>query len=104
LGQTLATTNAIKSAPSVTRRVRARVTRWRDGDMYRRWCVARLLQAERKFRRVKGHRALTAFLKILAAAVLCDHLELGVAFRENTRRNHTFAPRAETPPSKRECR
>ena len=46
-----------------------RVTRWRDGDMRRRWCVAGLLRAESKFRRVKGHRAMTALLKALAGWV-----------------------------------
>jgi putative transposase len=65
LRRTLATTNPIESALSVTRRVTARVTRWRDGDMRRRWCVAGLLRAEGKFRRVKGHRALPALVKVL---------------------------------------
>jgi hypothetical protein len=37
-----ATTDPIERAPSVTRRVTARVTRWRDGDMRRRSCVAGL--------------------------------------------------------------
>lgn len=67
LRRTLATTNPIESALSVTRRVTARVTRWRDGDMRRRWCVAGLLRAEAKFRRVKGHRAMPALLKALEA-------------------------------------
>jgi len=65
LRRTLATTNPIESALSVTRRVTARVTRWRDGDMRRRWCVAGLLRAESQFRRVKGHRATTTLLKAL---------------------------------------
>ena len=54
LRRTLATTNPIESALSVTRTVTARVTRWRDGDMRRRWCTAGLLRAEEKFRRIKG--------------------------------------------------
>ena len=62
LRRTLATTNPIESALSVTRRVTARVTRWRDGEMRRRWCVAGL-RAESKFRRVKGHRALSTLIK-----------------------------------------
>ena len=49
LRRTLATTNPIESALSVTRRVTARVTRWRDGDMRKRWCTAGLLRAEAKF-------------------------------------------------------
>ena len=60
LRRTLATTNPIERALSVTRRVTARVTHWRDGDMRRRWCVAGLLRAEAKFRRVKGHQAIPA--------------------------------------------
>jgi transposase-like protein len=69
LRRTLATTNPIESALSVTRRVTARVTRWQDGDMRRCWCAAGLLRAEEKFRRVKGHRALPALLKALDASV-----------------------------------
>jgi putative transposase len=67
LRRTLATTNPIESALSVTRRVTSRVTRWREGDMRRRWCVAGLLRAESKFRRVKGHRAMPTLLKALEA-------------------------------------
>src|SRR4051812_16733888 len=69
LRRTLATTNPIESALSVTRRVTSRVTRWRDGDMRRRWCAAGLLRAEAKFRRAKGHRAMPALLKALEALV-----------------------------------
>ena len=69
LRRSLATTNPIESALSVTRRVTARVTRWRDGDMRRRWCVAGLLRAESKFRRVKGHRAMPTLLKALESLV-----------------------------------
>jgi transposase-like protein len=65
LRRTLATTNPIESALSVTRRVTARVTRWRDGDMRRRWCVAGLLRAESEFRRIKGHRALPLLIQAL---------------------------------------
>jgi putative transposase len=69
LRRALATTNPIESALSATRRVTSRVTRWRDGDMRRRWCVAGLLRAEGKFRRVKGHHALPGLLKALEAIV-----------------------------------
>jgi hypothetical protein len=68
LRRTLATTNPIESALSVTLRMTARVTRWRDGEMRRRWCVAGLLRAEAKFRRVKGHRAMPALIKALEAS------------------------------------
>jgi transposase-like protein len=69
LRRTLATTNPIESALSVTRRVTSRVTRWRDGDMRRRWCAAGLLRAEGKFRRLKGHRAMPTLLRALESLV-----------------------------------
>jgi transposase-like protein len=65
LRRTLSSTNPIESALSVTKRVTSRVSRWRDGDMRLRWCVAGLLRAESKFRRVKGHRGMAALLKAL---------------------------------------
>jgi putative transposase len=65
LRRTLATTNPIESALSVTRTVTARVTRWRDGDMRRRWCTAGLLRAEQKFCRIKGFRHLPELARAL---------------------------------------
>ena len=65
LRRTLCSTNPIESALSVTKRVTSRVTRWRDGDMRLRWCVAGLLRAETKFRRVKGYRGMAVLLKAL---------------------------------------
>jgi hypothetical protein len=99
-----ATTNPIESALSVTRRVTARKTRWRDGDMRRRSCAAGLLRAEAKFRRVKGHRAMPALLKAPEAAVRGHRMESVGPVRENARRNHTSARRSGTPPCKRERR
>ena len=81
LRRTLATTNPIESALSVTRRVTARVMRWRDAEMRRRWCAAGLLRAESKFRRVKGHRALPTLIKALEASTRArrPRIEHGVA-------------------------
>jgi transposase-like protein len=81
LGRTLATTNPIESALSVTRRVTARVTRWRDGEMRRRWCVAGLLRAESKFYRVKGHRTLPTLMRALEESTRArpSGIEHGVA-------------------------
>src|SRR5689334_15732006 len=81
LRRTLATTHPIESALSVTRRVTARVTRWRDGEMRRRWCAAGLLRAEGKFRRIKGHRALPTLIKALTEATRArgSGIESGVA-------------------------
>jgi transposase-like protein len=75
LRQTLATTNPIESALSVTRTVTARVTRWRDGDMRLRWCTAGLMRAEQKFRRIKGFRHLTELAHALQREVQGPSLE-----------------------------
>ena len=53
-------------AQNVTRRVKC----WREGDMRQRWCVAGLLRAESKFRRVKGYRHMSLLLKALDRLVL----------------------------------
>jgi transposase-like protein len=65
LRQTLATTNPIESALSVTRTVTGRVTRWRDGDMRLRWCTAGLLRAEQRFHRIDGYRHLAQLARAL---------------------------------------
>lgn len=56
LARTLVCTNMIESMFSIARTTTRNVKRWRDdGDMRRRWCAAGLLEAERRFRRVRGH-------------------------------------------------
>ncbi len=75
LRKTLATTNPIESAFSVAENVTARVKRWRDGDMRKRWCTAGLLRAESKFRRVKGHRHMPRLLQALDRIVLAKELD-----------------------------
>jgi transposase-like protein len=73
LRRTLATTNPIESALSVTR--------WRDGEMRRWWCAAGLLRAESQFRRIKGHRALPTLIKALEESTRArgSGIERGVA-------------------------
>ena len=55
--------------------VTARVKRWRDGDMRKRWCTAGLLRAESKFRRVNGYRHMSRLLKALESIVLGKGLD-----------------------------
>jgi transposase-like protein len=75
LRKTLATTNPIESALSVAEQVTRRVKRWRDGDMRQRWCVAGLLDAESRFRRIKGHRHMKTLLGALQRCVDPQHLD-----------------------------
>lgn len=56
LARTLVCTNMIESMIGIARTTTRNVKRWRnEGDMRRRWCAAGLLEAEKKFRRVRGH-------------------------------------------------
>jgi putative transposase len=58
LRRTLASTNPIESCLSTVERVAHNVKRWRAGDHALRWTATGLLEAEKKFRKVKGFRNL----------------------------------------------
>jgi hypothetical protein len=63
LRRSLATTNSIESTLGTVRRVSRNVKRWKAG-MVRRWVAMGLLTAQKRFRRIKGHRDLP---KLIAA-------------------------------------
>lgn len=56
--RTFKTTNPAESMISITRDAHRNVKRWRSGEMALRWVAAGMLQAERQFRKVNGHRDL----------------------------------------------
>ncbi|MGB6717229.1 MAG: IS256 family transposase [Candidatus Acidiferrales bacterium] len=58
LRQTLASTNPIESCFSIVEKVARNVKRWRAGNHSLRWTATGLLEAEKKFRKVKGYREL----------------------------------------------
>ena len=62
LRRSLSSTNIIESCLSTVRQVARNVKRWHGGDHVARWTAAGLLEAEKKFRKVKGYRE----LKVLA--------------------------------------
>jgi putative transposase len=53
---TFKSTNPIESTISIARDVTGNVKRWKNGKMVVRWMAAGLLDAEKRFRRVKGYR------------------------------------------------
>ena len=65
LRSSLTNTNCIESMISITRTTTGRVKHWRDGTMKKRWIAAGMLEAERSFRRLKGH----ADMPTLVAAI-----------------------------------
>ena len=65
LARTLTSTNPIESMISVARTTMANVKRWRDGSMKKRWLAAGMLEAERSFRRLKGHQEMPVLVAAL---------------------------------------
>ena len=65
LARTLSTTNAIESMISIARDTTRNVKHWRDGKMIKRWCAAGMLNAERSFRRLKGHKDMPVLVAAL---------------------------------------
>jgi transposase-like protein len=66
LARTLSSTNAIESMISVARDTTRNVKHWRDGKMIKRWCAAGMLNAERSFRRLKGHKDMPVLVAALS--------------------------------------
>ena len=58
LRRSLSSTNLIESCLSTVRHVARNVKRWLGGDHIARWAAAGLLEAEKKFRKVRGYREL----------------------------------------------
>ena len=56
LHRTLRSTNAIENLNGSVERYTRNVKRWRGGEMIQRWVSAALLDAEQRFRRVRGFR------------------------------------------------
>ena len=62
---TFKSTNPIESMISIARDVTGNVKRWKNGKMVVRWMAAGLLDAEKRFRRVKGYREMPLLSRAL---------------------------------------
>jgi transposase-like protein len=62
LARCLATTNVIESPNSVVRRVSGRVTNYKDAEMALRWTAAGFIEAEKSFKKVRGHADLKTLI------------------------------------------
>jgi putative transposase len=65
LCRTFSTTNAIENMNGTLRRVLRNVKRWRGEGMIKRWVALGVAEAERGFRRVKGHGQMNLLLAAL---------------------------------------
>ena len=65
LAKTLTTSNPVDSMISIARTTNRNVKNWRDGQMVLRWTAAGMLNAERSFRRIKGHKQMPQLVAAL---------------------------------------
>ena len=79
LAKTLTTSNPIESMISIARTTNRNVTRWRDGQMVLRWTAAGMLNAERSFRRIKGHKQMPQLVDALRRHANPDTESVGAA-------------------------
>ena len=69
LRRSLTNTNCTESMISTVRVVTGRVKTWKDGDMKKRWIATGMIEAQRSFRRVKGHTQMANLVTVIGAAV-----------------------------------
>jgi hypothetical protein len=62
---TLRSTNVIENLNGLVGHFVRHVRRWRDGRMLVRWIATGLREADRSFRRLRGHRDLAALIRAL---------------------------------------
>lgn len=74
LERMLSVTNAIENLFGTVRVVSRRVKRWGGGKMILRWSAAGLLEAERGFRKIRGHKGMPS----LAAALKKHERKCGI--------------------------
>ena len=65
LCRTFSTTNAIENMNGTLRRICRNVKRWRGQPMIKRWVALGIAEAQRRFRRVKGHQQMPALVAAL---------------------------------------
>ena len=79
LRRTFATTNAIENMNGSLRRIARNVKRWRDETMIRRWVALGVVEAQKGFRRVKGHKDLPLLIAALRPTTKSVAVEKKVA-------------------------
>ena len=79
LQRTLRTTNIIENLNGSVERYTRNVKRWRGGQMIQRWVASALVEAEPRFRRVRGYRDLLHLVGALDALAPPDRVVADVA-------------------------
>jgi transposase-like protein len=75
LERTLSTTNPIENLNGSIRRIQRRVKRWRDGAMVRRWAVLGILEAQKGFHKLRGHKGMPILVAALNERIAQVHVD-----------------------------
>jgi putative transposase len=75
LYRTLRSTNPIENLNGLLDRYTRNVKRWRDGSMILRWIAAGMFEANRRFRRIRGHADLKALFSAIDRQALRTTLD-----------------------------
>ena len=67
LERSLSSTNIIENLNGSVRRVTRRVKNWKSGVMALRWVASSVIDAEKKFRRLRGHKGMPKLVEYLRA-------------------------------------
>jgi putative transposase len=69
LRRSLTNTNCIESMISTVRVVTGRVKKWEDGEMKKRWIATGMIEAQRSFRRIRGHTQMADLVTVIGHAI-----------------------------------
>ena len=69
LWKTLRSTNPIENLNGGIAKFTRNVRRWRNGSMILRWVGSAVLEAEKKFRRIRGYREMPELIKALRSRI-----------------------------------
>jgi putative transposase len=75
LHRTLCSTNPIENLMGSLKRVTRNVKRWRGGKMAVRWAVAGMVEAEKRFRKIRGHRDIPQLVAALDAVCTANKVD-----------------------------
>ena len=77
LYRSLRSTNMIENVNGLVGKFARNVRRWRDGEMIVRWVTTALRDADKRFRRVRGHKDMGRLIAALDARQLAQPLDAG---------------------------
>ena len=77
LWKTLRSTNPIENLNGGVAKFTRNVRRWRNGSMILRWVGSAILETEKQFRRIRGHREMPVLVQVLLGRLSSKEVQRG---------------------------